>query len=255
MESEANEIASPITIRRVDGLELHVQYGGQNSPQPCYVCLDTETGELWAEASAVEGVRVWHGIVRRWRVPALKADAANALLEEVAPLAAQIYYDSATVWDGHNHVGELSEDALDAEEEIGALIERHEPWSEYERISIWDAHDWYGGIGGRRTQRLHLNITAATTDEQLAALIEHEEGVAEGEGVDVLNGAAEYLTALRDEAVEELVGAVGDASEYLHDTGTMRAWILMRVREGAEQDAEALAAALDATLSRPTEAS
>lgn len=214
MNTEAIEMTSLITIHRVEGLELHFQYAGEYSPQPCYVELDTETGDLRASYDANIGrgvpVRVFNGIVRRWRIAALKADAANALLEEIAPLAERVYYDSKTVWDGHNFVGRMGEDAQAAVEEIAVLIERHEPWDEHDRVSIWDAYNWFGSIGGEEAQRHALGITAATTDEELAAIIEREEVTANIEGVDVLEGAAEHLTRLRDHARDYVTDETGE---------------------------------------------
>lgn len=248
MKPETTERESPITIREVEGLELHLQYPGQHSVQNCHVCLDTETGELWAEADEIIGggapENVWHGIVRRWRISEpLKADAANALLEEIAPAAERIYYDSERVFDGHNQVCRMGEDALEAKDEIEATIRAHEPWSEYERVNIWDACDWFAPCSDSE-----LGISAATTDAQLSEIVKREEERASEDGVDALEGTEEYLTSRRDRAFADLAREVDAASEYVHVSDELDAWLRAKLLAGAEEDADALAASLDAEI-------
>jgi hypothetical protein len=181
-----------VRIRPLTGAfdELHLQYPREFKPQPCYIELDIQTGNLTAEVNGVVGgavpFPVWHGIVRRYRIPALSADNANVLLEDVAPLAQRVL-DGATIeWDGNNHVGRLTEDAQDAEIDIEMLIDRIEPEA---HLQVWDVADWLGQNGDRE-----LGISVASTPEELAALAAEIESDAAADGI-VLNGdIEEYLT-------------------------------------------------------------
>ena len=159
MNTEATE--SAITITPVEGDELYRRYRGETSQQPVYVSLDCETGELSAAASSIIGsgapMDVFNGIVRRWRIPALTENAANALLAEIAPLAERVVAGFERVFDGSSHVGKYDDDAIDAIGEILDLCDRD--WSD-QTIEAWDAADWFGGVGGRDAQRASLGITA-----------------------------------------------------------------------------------------------
>ena len=98
-------------IKTVEGKKLHHQYPGQTSPQPCYVELDCEAENLSADWNGELGnavpLSVWHGHTRRWAIPALQAQAANSLLDEIAPLAQRVIDGYTSEWDGNNHVAGL----------------------------------------------------------------------------------------------------------------------------------------------------
>lgn len=198
-------MSTEIAITYVEGrTALHHQYPGQSQPQGAYVELDCETGALSADWNGEIGnavpARVWHGHTRRWTIPALKARAANALLDEIEPLAQRVCDGYSSEWDGSNHVARFDDDAAAALEEIHALCDGAD--SE-DAVSVWDAADWYAGIGSRDTQRAALGITGATTDEELAAIVAREEADAEAScDADGVEGIADYLERLRDEAGE-----------------------------------------------------
>ncbi len=195
MNTEATE--SAITITPVEGDELYRRYRGETSQQPVYVSLDCETGELSAAASSIIGsgapMDVFNGIVRRWRIPALTENAANALLAEIAPLAERVVAGFERVFDGSSHVGKY-DDAIDAIGEILDLCDRD--WSD-QTIEAWDAADWFGGVGGRDAQRASLGITAETTDEELSAIEDREVSNASPR---IIENAGAWLVRLRDEA-------------------------------------------------------
>jgi len=195
------ETEPTVTITEVEGTELHQHYRGQTSPQTCYVSLNCETGALTASCSGEIGngvpFHVYHGRTRRWRIPALTAEAANALLAEIVPLAETIMSGYSCEWDGHNHVGELDDDARDADEAIRDLCDRD--W-EGQTIESWDAREWFGPVGSDECQRKALGITADTTDEELAAIVDREENNALPR---IINGSEEYLRDLRDGARED----------------------------------------------------
>jgi hypothetical protein len=192
-----------IEIKRVEGNELHCRYPGQNQVQDCHVELDAEHGKLSAsynpEIGTAVPMRVWHGHVVRWLIPALKAEPANALLDEIAPLAKRVCDGYESRWDGHNHVARFDADARSACEEIERLCEAAGDDDE-EQIRVWDAADWFEPFGGDVEQAHELGITAATTDEQLDEIQEREETTASENGCDEIEGAFEHLRRLRDHA-------------------------------------------------------
>lgn len=187
-----------ITITPVEGDELHHQYPGQTAPQDCYVQLVCETGELSASYNGEIGnavpVGVWHRRVRRWTIPALTESAANALLEEIAPLAERVVAGYSEVWDGSNHVGEFDADADAAVEAIARLCDRD--WSEGEVIAVWNAADYLGNIGSVQAQARALKVTTTTTDDELDTIAEETEAEA---APAVVNGVRKHLERLRDE--------------------------------------------------------
>ena len=200
---------STVTIDPVAGTALHLQYRGQTSPQDAQVSLDCATGRLTAEACTEIGnavpVRQYHGHVRCWSIPALTADAANALLEAIEPLAQRVCDGYESRWNGQNHVADFDEDAEAAIEEIAALCERAKADAEMGvgALKLWDAGDWFGGVGRWQAQCESLGITAATTDEELDAIEarEEEEATASGEA-DEVEGIRENLEWLRERAID-----------------------------------------------------
>lgn len=190
-----------VQVRKLDESEpaqLYNRYQGQSEPQPCYVSLDLRDGELTASWNGEIGnavpFTVWHGVVRRYTIPPLRADAANRLLEEIAPVA-QAVLDGATVeWDGSNMVGQLTESASLAEEEIERLhIERAEA-RDYEIIQVWDAADWL-----QEDDYESLGITPEMTDDDLEEIAEDIRANASAEGVELIENLIEYLQEKRDD--------------------------------------------------------
>lgn len=203
----STETESTVTIVEVEGNALHRQYAGQHKAQPCYVSLDCASGRLTAEhdpeiGNAVPFV-VYHGHVQRWSIPALKADVVNALLREIAPLAERMIAGYERVWDGHNHVAEFSEDADEADDAIVALCNRvTEDADEHSTVQVWDASEWFGGIGNAAAQCEALGITAETTDDELRTIADAADVEAADDDVDVLNGTLRHMEWLREKAID-----------------------------------------------------
>lgn len=234
-----------------DPLELHLQYPSQGAPQPCYVELDCDAARLRCIVSGEIGSgvpeRVWHNRVRRWRIVPLKADAANQLLVDLAPLCERIVAGYRCAWDGSNHVGEFTDDAEAAVDAVSWEIDKCEPWSERQRVSVWDARDWFGGLGGSGAQRRELGIDATTTDDELVAIVAREETRAAAEGVDVLEDCEDHLRGLRDDARADLLDAAARASRYEEDDD-LRAAMLLWLAWWGDADAAAIAGAYDASV-------
>lgn len=189
-----------ITITRVTSDdELHRRYPGQTSAQPCAVYLDCATGGLEARYNPEIGnavpSREWHGHVQTWRIPCLKARAANALLDAIEPLAQRVCDGYENRWDGNNHVADFDEDADEARDEIAALCD--ESGGEGDELEMWDAGDWLGPIASTDEGRCSvLGISAETDDAALAAIESNLADEASGEGI-VVDGLHRYLEALR----------------------------------------------------------
>jgi len=192
-----------ITIKEPE--YLYCRYQGQTAPQPCYVELDCESGTLTAAYNGEIGnavpMPVWHNRCLRWPIPALREGAAIELLKEILPLAERVVAGYESVWDGNNHVGEYTDDAQDAQGEIGLACDATCDDTDT-HLQVWEAGDWLSGIGTRAQQAEHLGITATSTDEQLALKLEKEQEKAEDDGIDEVEGLESYLSELRDAARE-----------------------------------------------------
>jgi hypothetical protein len=197
--------AAKVTVKHLDPADaaaLHCHYEGQTSAQDCFVELDTRDGELTADYDANIGggypASVYHRLVLRWTVPTLTAQAANELLDELAPLAARVLAGAEQEWDGNNIVGTLGADARDAADEIAARCEAltEDHGIDADVVGETDAYDWW--VGG---DTLPESLTAETTDTQLAELAAdaEREALNSSDQPLVLTGALEYLTGKRDE--------------------------------------------------------
>lgn len=245
--------ATAIEITTVTGHDLFCHYRGQTSPQDCCVFLDCRSGKLSAgynpEIGNAVSVAEYHGHIQSWSIPCLRETPANALLEQIGPLAKRVAAGYRSEWDGSNHVAAFDEDALEAIDEIAGLCEGVDA---SEGVRAWDAGDWLTASGNTRREVVcrDLGITAETTDEELAAIeirVE-EEARATGEA-DVLTGTAAYLRGLRDEAPAAPVGGwthCGDltygAVEALREDGEVRISYTAATDIYSDDDAEIRAA-------------
>ncbi len=147
--------------------ELYCCYGSQTEQQPCYAELDLERGTLTADYDAEVGgavpLDVWHGRTLRFPMPCLLGDDANGLLDVIAPLAQIILDGAEIVWDGNNHVGRMTDAAVDASDKITKICEDAE--QDYLTLTGWYAEDWLGEVDAD-----DLGITADTTDDELTAI-------------------------------------------------------------------------------------
>lgn len=195
------------TIESDDPAALYQKFRGQNAPQPVYVELDLETGDLSAYASPEIGngmpKRVYHRRAIRWTVPVLTPEACNALLFEIEPHAGILLDGSAIEWDGSNHVGILDDDAQDAVQTISDLCDEGR-FSESQRVSVWEASDYLSPVGSDGAQSRAFRVTAATTDNELRARAAEltNEAATEGHYLDA-DDVRGYLEALRARLADE----------------------------------------------------
>lgn len=188
-----------ITTVHIEGTALYLHFPRQTNPQPAHVCLDCRSGKLTAQADPnINGtpMEVYNGHVRRWTIPTLREGPANALLDEIAPIAARVLAGYGTTFSGGNKVASFTPDAEAADEEIRVLCEAAGEDS-HGKVVVWRAADWFSPLGSSAAQAAELGITGATTDDELRTIAARELKGADGE-VDEIEGIDDYLTSLRD---------------------------------------------------------
>jgi hypothetical protein len=113
-----------ITITKCTGeYPLHHRYPQQFDPQDAYIRLDPETAEMSADWNVEVGnsipMSVGHGRILRYPVtPYLTSDEVNALMERLIPLALTVCNEYSERWDGHNTVGQLTEEGEESSQQI-----------------------------------------------------------------------------------------------------------------------------------------
>lgn len=198
-----------ITVTRQDTTTpdaLHHHYTGETAPQPCFLALNLEDGELAADWDGEIGngvpESVWSGRTLRWTIPILTTTAANDLLAEAAPIAQRVLNGAAIDWDGSNHRGTLNEAAEAAHEEITALIATYDDQSLC--VVEWDAADFFTSDA----DAISYGITATSSDadlDTLAAKARNDAATCDpGVGHIVLYGVEQYFRTLRNELRDEL---------------------------------------------------
>lgn len=113
--------------------------------------------------------------------------------EEAQALLAAICDEHTVEWDGSNMVGRLSEAGNAAVEELLAGIEAEVADSDW---ALWDIDEWFNGAPD--------DLTAETTDEELAQLTEKYDYMARSDSVMLDGDVREYLTKKRAEMRAEL---------------------------------------------------
>ncbi|GGW17497.1 hypothetical protein GCM10010264_73150 [Streptomyces globisporus] len=200
-------------IRCTEPDELYRHYDGQSEPQGTYIELDLQQESLLADYDAEVGsgspAAVRHGFERRYAIPVLTGEAANRVMEEIAPLAARMLADWEEIWDGNNMVARLGDDARAAEAEIeehlglgygGKRIE-FQGFGDGDLVGVWGVD---GATNGYEAEE--YGITAGTTSERLdeiAAKITGDLAECGESPVAVVHGLDEYLRGLRAELAEQ----------------------------------------------------
>ena len=188
-----SQVEHPLDFCQVDPSANPVQ------PMEVYLEFDPQEGALSIDMRhTIDGtpMRAWHGIVRRYPVPARvnAVDLAEDINAGVCDHLLDAIRGGHTVeWDGSNHIGRLTQAAQDAELGLCALLE------EYEDDSVgglWDAGEWLYDI------RHDLGITADTTDNELQALATKLEAEALDENTR-LYSTMKALEAIRQELIDE----------------------------------------------------
>lgn len=174
---------------------LYCRYRGQCNAQGAYIELDPEGTPITLEAeydpeigNAVP-MRIWHDRAFRIRVsPFLTGDQIADLLEDedFQALAREVATGFECHWDGSNHVGSLDDDARDALEEMRRIAENIEG-----ALGVIEAGDYVQTAADAQ-------ITAETTDAQIAKMAEQFEADAKAENVIIEGDLEDHLRWLRD---------------------------------------------------------
>lgn len=141
---ETTEQKTTVEITKVDGDHLYHHYPNQTQPQAVYLELDPEERTLRADWNGEIGnavpVSVWHGRIRRYCLPSpyFTDLTIDNLLDEIAPFCERVCDGYDSEWDGNNYVGQLTEDAKDAEHEIAHILEQADP-----DLNVMDADDYF----------------------------------------------------------------------------------------------------------------
>ncbi len=131
----------------------------------------------------------------RFGIPTgMKAEVVNYLMEEIKPLAMKVLEGYECSWNGNNHVGSFTDEADEAQYKIESMCGTVDM---DDCLAIWDAEDWFSGIGTLVHQAKELGITSKSSDDDLEQMSIREEQTALSEGI-ILKDALESLTEIRD---------------------------------------------------------
>lgn len=175
-----------------DILPVHRHYKGQFEAQPARIYMDEE-GRVWASYKAESDTSTMdehHGRTLTWEIPHnITGPSLDHLIQRISPLLNRVYLGHSIEWDGSNLVGDLSDDALAASEAIEAEVS---VLGEGDTLDVCSAEDWdSAGV-------LRDDVTAETTDEEIATLAAAEQQSAIEDRRVYLTGIGDYLTTLRD---------------------------------------------------------
>lgn len=200
---------STVSIHPVSTTDsLHCHYDRQTNAQPCFIELDCETGRLCADYNGEIGnaipMSVYHGHDQRWGIPALTAAAANALLQEIAPIAQRVVDGYESEWDGNNMVARFNDDAHAAIDEIVDLCQA--AGGEGYEIVEWDVGDWMDSSP---------RPNAETSDDEIAQMVADSDP---DEDHIVINGdIEEYLNEIRYEKRRETIEEIFDDRDSIDE--------------------------------------
>lgn len=187
-------------VDRDDELFFEMESGAA----PTYLDVDLPGREVSVGYHAGNGTpgRVWHGFIRRYDIPLLTADAANRLMERIAPLAERMCVDwSEEIGRSGRAEAVLGADGRAAEAELIATLPGDEDVDPEDVIDVWDAANLFVG-----NEAEEYGITKRTSDEELeriATQMLDEVRSSSASGVVVAPGLTDCLRDLRDELGEQ----------------------------------------------------
>lgn len=201
-------------IRCTEPTELHRHYDGQSEAQDAYIELDLRQSSLLADYNSEVGnavpFTVRYGFERRYSIPVLTGEAANRVMDEIAPVASRVLADWEEIWDGNNRVARLGEAAEAAEAEImerlglsmgyGEREFENQGFDDCDVVGQWDID---GATNGCEVEE--YGITSETSDERLDEIerrILADLSGCDGSPVAVCHGMAGYLRSLRSDLAE-----------------------------------------------------
>lgn len=166
--------------------ELEIQAGGK-----VFVTQECRTGSTPLD--------VWNGVVLTAGLPHVDENYLREFLTDNEDIQ-KIIDGMDTVWNGSNHVGKHTDEAMVAFDE---LVEEINSWGDF--YSRWSADEWLG-----QNTPTELGVSAKTTDAELEVIAEElEQSPEDGDIIDgcrviVDDGEIlEYITRLRDDLIAE----------------------------------------------------
>lgn len=167
--------------------QLACLYPRQMKQQPCRIYLDCQRAILYADYAPEMGSGVpldqRRGRTRGYNIPCLTAEDANALLDEIAPLAERIV---AGYRNERDYVAMFNDDAVAAEIELEAYLDKQDSSDDAE-VTIMYAADYPGVAYG---------VTGAETDDDLARMATETDDLAADENVKLID-TLDYLQDVR----------------------------------------------------------
>lgn len=200
-EDPARAKTATVKITKItERAQLYRHEPGQFGRQEVRMHLDIPTATLGARFVPYGDedtipLSVYHGRGVLWMIPCLAAEAANDMLEDVAPLCKRIIDGTEIDWSGTNRIGTRNDDAEAAIGEIIKIVDRYDDPELI--ITEYSASEWYDD--GPDAAREATGITADTTDEQLTKIIGEETDEALSANA-IVPDMSEYLASLRDAA-------------------------------------------------------
>lgn len=172
---------------------LYHRYPGQTNPQPAYLCINPRLNEMYVEWDGEIGnampMDVWDGRRYRWEInSALTGAAVDQLLADVLPLAERFSAGHTRVWDGSKDRSHLTDDAHEADLEIENRCAGEPDHSDL--VQVWSVDQYLLNVTS--------DVTAETTDEEIARMAADIESDADSDGVLLDGDVTEYLTDQRD---------------------------------------------------------
>jgi len=180
---------------------LHEQYPGQFKTQPAFLELDPAKGTVRLGTNLVIGngvpMDVWFHRVLWWDVPpTLTGRGCAEVFGELKPLLERVADGHELDWDGHNVVGKLSDDAREAYEAIEERL--RDAQERFEVAEVWDAHDWLWGPHTLASLADALEVTADTTDDEIAVIVEAQREEAKRLNAVVVGDLAKEIVSVRE---------------------------------------------------------
>ena len=187
---------------------LYHRYPGQCCSQPTYIELRlTEDEPILAagwcgEIGPTVPWYMYHALAVRWCISALRADAADQLLAEIAPMCEQIASGYTREWDGSNYRGTYSDSAQETIVAVEDMIESF--YTDDNCLQIMECGDYMAAVGSLAQQAASLGITASSSDDQLRDIIDDLKAAALGNDIDVLEGASQHVFDLRSHLQDQV---------------------------------------------------
>lgn len=188
-------MSEKLTIKPVlEEFDLACWYPRQMGPQPCHIGVDLLTRIMWATYNPEIGnavpMDVWHGHVRWYAIPPLRAGAATALMEDWEQLARRVCDGYQSIWDGQNYVARLSDDGYKAHEKLEALSVTMD-YDPTDIIEMCPAYDWFYEVRDK---------VIGKANNELEVLADEWKADAEADGIYLMDDLLEQMKEWRDVA-------------------------------------------------------